>query len=362
MFKIGILIRWLVFSAIFLVCTAGLFFHFILIPAQEKALHSQLLQRAKLILDFYRPWLVEAVQKAEDISLLKTLEAIKKDPDFLYVRLIDPESKCLAHDKIAEWNKVLNDPISQKIVQSSEPLELSIPEGYDLSFPILKEGKKIFSISAGISRAAVDKEMVFVRKQANLNSLIFIGGGLVFMALAFLLVVTVPLKKLQFAIQSVVLGHGNEKVELNRRDEFGEIGRLVNELIEQKAVQPATSQAFSAPVVHAGGDSYLVAEKIADSCPNGVIVLNADQNLLYANKIAADIFETKLEEMRSHHILEFINDVQFITLLKSSYAEPGATFEKRMEDKNLFVKLSSVSNADGSVVGTLIFLDRRTSA
>lgn len=229
----GILFKWFLILCVIQGITLYAFFGFIFLPAQKSIFENILIERLKTKTNFYFPLVKKALESKNDILMMNSLEEITKDSEFIYARLLDNNGKLLAHNKIQEWGRTLDDTLSKQIIASNEPTFIKTLVGYDYSIPIILSTTKIASFSVGISKAKTDAVYNSVKNKSFKLALAIFAVTIFIYLLVFRFIVILPVKNLQNRIESVILGQLNEKLDLKRNDEIGRLASTIDKLIEK---------------------------------------------------------------------------------------------------------------------------------
>jgi|GEM_PF-4481743 len=289
---------------------------FLYLPNQKNLLMRGLFERTELTAAFYAPQLTRAILAHDDITTMNLLNQIVSDATYLYARLIDPQARVLAHNKISEWGKQLTGDLSKNIVISEKPLWQirRAPDGYDYSQPLYNQsGEKLGYLSLGVSLEKIKLQEDEIRSQA----IYWVVGlwvlGTVLIVVFLNLFVRQPLHRLHLVMESALLGRAGEKIDFKQPDEFGALARVANDLLQKINKQgEATEEKIMA--IRQNSQSLIQALSLVN--PLALIVTDSDNNIIYLNTLAAEMFGVKPEELLGHHLLELIKTTEIIAAIK----------------------------------------------
>lgn len=339
---------------------------FLYLPGQRSLLQKGLFERTELTANFYEPLLVKAYLSHDDLTLMNLLNEIVKDPTYFYARLIDPQAKVLAHNKITEWGKQLTGNLSKNIVISEKPLwqVRSSPDGYDYSRPLFDQsGTKIGYLSLGVSLERVKLLEDEIRTQA-----IYWVIGLWILGTVFLIglvnvFVRQPLHRLHLILESALLGRSGEKIDIHRHDEFGALARVANDLLQKVNKQ---TEATAEKISEIKQNTQFLIQALSLTNPLALIVTDADNNIIYLNSNAASMFGVKAENMIGHHLLELIKTTEIISAIKRITAQAidkGGVQSEQIYSQALKsdIRLAvAVSSSDKSFLGMVLSFSPRS--
>ncbi len=171
-------------------------------------------------------------------KLYQTLHTEVLKEQISYAIIIDAHGQIISHNDLQELDKLKgghNYAYALHYEQPASREEFVMSGGFkvhDLIVPINIAGDRFGTMLIGVSHKEIEHHIAAARKQLLEICIIFLGIGLVAFNLLVFLLVT-PLKKLIRATEQVAQGDFNVLVELNRKDEFGQLASSFNLMTKQ---------------------------------------------------------------------------------------------------------------------------------
>ena len=228
-----ILTKWVFIAAFVQALSLYIIFGLMYLPGQKKLLQDSLFDRTKTKSGFYFPLIKKSLESKNDILMMNSLEGLSRDSEVLYARLIDNEGRIIAHSKIQEWGKKLDDPAVNQMILLNEPAILKTSEGYDYSIPVISSTTKIASFSLGFTTDKIDTGYKLIKNRAIKTACVIFIATTLFYIIVFRLLILAPLAQLQERIESAILGQAGEKIGLENNDEIGKLALTIDKLIDK---------------------------------------------------------------------------------------------------------------------------------
>lgn len=178
-------------------------------------------------------------------DLGRIVEASGQRPGVSYIIIQDNNGWVLASSHPDEVGRILEDPISQRVVKSRVELFQEIghpPSGlfhqfghtFDISIPFTWEGEQIGSIRVGISTRSANRRMMQSQLLGVVVSVLVIAFGVA----AILIVdrrMRSSLRRLIAGTQRIAEGDLKQRVQIHSGDELEELGSTFNRMADQLA-------------------------------------------------------------------------------------------------------------------------------
>lgn len=171
-------------------------------------------------------------------------------------------------------------------------------------------------------------------EKAVFSTLLISAVSIIFSLAAMLMVINSilnPIHNLIKQMKKVALRNYDVKIDLNRKDEIGELGTEFSKMTEKISEYDLMN-------VDELKNEKQKAEAIVETIDDGIIVTDNDYKLLLVNKSAEKIFAVKEESIISRHILEIIKNEYLFQSVKNALSE----------GKNKYIDIS-IENDSGEV-------------
>ena len=173
---------------------------------------------------------------ANDLPTLRRFVIHSMEQDNVrYVFVLDPQGKVIMHSDLAEVGKIYQDDVNVAAVNStaSDRSHLSRQGELhcDLFTPILISDMRLGTVRLGYSYAAVEKEIAKARQQILFIGLVttIVGGVAAYLLATF---ISSPVKRITAATREVAAGNLDTLLEIERRDEIGDLANSFNKMTE----------------------------------------------------------------------------------------------------------------------------------
>ena len=173
---------------------------------------------------------------ANDLPTLRRFVIHSMEQDNVrYVFVLDPQGKVIMHSDLAEVGKIYQDDVNVAAVNStaSDRSHLSRQGELhcDLFTPILIADMRLGTVRLGYSYAAVEKEIAKARQQILIIGLVttVVGGVAAYLLATF---ISSPVKRITAATREVAAGNLDTLLEIERRDEIGDLANSFNKMTE----------------------------------------------------------------------------------------------------------------------------------
>ncbi|HVM31884.1 MAG TPA: ATP-binding protein, partial [bacterium] len=178
----------------------------------------------------------ESVTRKDDLGLDRLIaQMIQSDAShvFDYVFMVNQDDKFLAHSDLKQTFKDYQRPPAVKPVKAGgvKVFKVKTPRGWvdEYVAPVFFKGNLVGEVHLGVDRAALDRALGHMR--ADLVQMIFIFSVVIIGGLYLLsLIVIRPFRKVLAGVNAVSSGDFNAKIELDTKDEFGQLATIFNEM------------------------------------------------------------------------------------------------------------------------------------
>ncbi|MDH3556501.1 MAG: PAS domain S-box protein, partial [Deltaproteobacteria bacterium] len=173
---------------------------------------------------------------ANDLPTLRRFVIHSMEQDNVrYVFVLDPQGKVIMHSDLAEVGKIYQDDVNVAAVNSTaldrSHLSRQGELHCDLFTPILISDMRLGTVRLGYSYAAVEKEIAKARQQILIIGLVttVVGGVAAYLLATF---ISSPVKRITAATREVAAGNLDTLLEIERRDEIGDLANSFNKMTE----------------------------------------------------------------------------------------------------------------------------------
>jgi two-component system OmpR family sensor kinase len=212
-FRISLTLKFL--TAMICIAVVGSLAFGYFFMAREMTFHrSHLESHGKSTVNNFRSLIEQGIDLSDRSSLQRIAESIVEDEDVVLCSFSDPSGESLAY---AVKKGVLPDP--NLAYQLTQPLQS-------------KEGQSIGTLQIGLSLSPLTNRMIKMRRDIILISLGLIGVGILF---TFVLtrILLQPIEKLVTATERVAKGELAQTVDIQSRDEIGDLAKAFNQMTLQ---------------------------------------------------------------------------------------------------------------------------------
>ena len=308
--------------SVLIVFTITLYFYaFQYLPSQEKLIRSGLLDRAKTVFGLSGNTLTKGIQTHDDIMMLTTIESIMKIEDINTAYVLDNDRKVMLHDKTSEWGTVYNDETATKAVGAGKTIRQRVSGGYIFSTPLTSSA----TLCVGISTQKLEESIASLNKDSFYSALIvLITGSICFFVLVYYMAFPL-LKSLRAGLGSLELGGSGRLPDSAANDEFGELQRLINSVLDKS--------------VHSGlpadtSKKTGIYDALTNIYGGGVIIFDGENKVLSLNTEAEKFIASTGAEVKGKHILDIPGLASLLVLIKKASEKPGEIIEMQLSGRN----------------------------
>ena len=227
------------FSLLFivLIILVGFTTTFVAVKREREAITEQMRERGDAICRTLAVTSIEAILTKEFTNLRQYIDEIKKSPDVAYIMIMDSAGKVVIDSNHRQEGKVLYDPVDIRAVKAKEPFEQRYTgeDGqpvYEMAQPIEFASKRWGVVRVGFSLASLNRQI----SQAFRKFITIVMGILLLGILAVLFLsrrITHPIRQLISGVERISKGDFTEKVNVETRDETGELAGAFNEMVDK---------------------------------------------------------------------------------------------------------------------------------
>lgn len=187
------------------------------------------------------------------IGIEEVINSQRAYPGLRYAMFIDTRGKVLGYTDKAQVGRYVSDPVSQRLLNAGPATQIATQILHDsrllmdIAHPIRAGEQHIGWARVGISRAGIASNIEIVTTEGLLYTLAAIGVGLVF---AWLMSrsLTADIHRLALFSQRIRAGLRNQRCDVSRPDELGELSLHMNNMLEaladsEQQLQTTTEQA-----------------------------------------------------------------------------------------------------------------------
>ncbi|HET9869203.1 MAG TPA: SpoIIE family protein phosphatase [bacterium] len=234
--------RTLSISSRFTIMSTGLIFllivllYFFLNFRNQNFILSQQRDKALSLTQAMAAQAGESVVRKDDLGLDHLIgQVVRADGGrvFDYVFVVNQDDKFLAHSDLKQVFQEYHRPRTVKPVRQGgvRVFEVKTPQGRvdEYVAPVFFKGQAVGEVHLGVDRAAVDRVLGHMRADLVEMILLFsvvIIGGLYLLSL----IVIRPFRKILVGVNAVSSGDFNAKIELDTKDEFGQLATIFNDM------------------------------------------------------------------------------------------------------------------------------------
>jgi PAS domain S-box-containing protein len=261
-------------------------FVFDLVNRQQGFMHQQNLEHARALAETLAANSVSWVLASDVSGLQEVVRAQAGYPHLEYAMVVDPDGKVLGHADEGKAGLYLSDAISRGMLTSTEGFvvlndNLSL---VDVAVPVLANGQRIAWARIGINQGVTLNELRHVTREGLIYTAAAILIGILFAILLSRGIIG-GLNELFGVASRICSGERGDRVQLQRKDEIGDLGMAFNLMldgIDEQERQKITSQ-----------QQLQQAEErirlLLDSTAEGIIGFDADGRCTFANPAGMQI-------------------------------------------------------------------------
>jgi two-component system phosphate regulon sensor histidine kinase PhoR len=219
-----------------------------------------------------------------------------------------------------------------------------------VAMPVISQGQVLGIARVALTLKAVDSSINHVTRTIILATVV-IAALAILAAWLIARTTTRPIRQLTKAAKGIAAGQLGQKIAVTRKDEIGQLARAFNEM---SANLKATVEAISTE------KTKLV--NVVANMADGIIMTDAEGNILLANEAAGRLFGFKQEKAVDKPVIEVVHDHEVEEILKrclKTGREQNSQFESGIARR--FLRAIAVPIVkDSRLYGTLLLLQDLT--
>jgi signal transduction histidine kinase len=245
--RLGLRAKFAIHAAVSVVLLFG-----VLVPGvvylQTRAALEQARQRGFGLTKVFAHSSVQALVGDDFLIMRQIINSVASDPDVLYVMILDPSGRVLAHSDMRYVGRQLTDAPSRKVASARHPLIAEWRDGsvptYDFAVPIYVMNERRAVARIGISLV---RELDAIRQTRNAILGLALVALLVGVSVAIwrARTVTRPVSELLQGARAITRGHLAHRIEVRGGDELGQLARAFNRMTESLQALMETSRQLS---------------------------------------------------------------------------------------------------------------------
>ena len=288
------------------------------------------------------------------IGLDEVLQSQASFPGLHYAMVISPQGKVIAHTDNNKNNLYLSDPTSRQIFNSvAQPLTLvSNASLVDIAYPIMIDEDLIGWARVGIGQERIAEGLLNISRNGVLYTLLAIFIGSVF-AYFMAKSLTGGLRHLVGVAEGNRMGQRDMRVNINREDEIGLLGKDFNLMLDALSQQEKEIR-----------DREAELRKIADVLPAPVARVDFDGRYLFVSAAYERWFGKRPEDVVGKSQRESVSPEHYAKVepyFERALSGEKVTFELDVKAPNkdsLYGQVTALPdfNSDGVVCGYYIIV------
>jgi len=204
-----------------------------LVTRQQTFLHDQSHEEAHSLAETLAANSVSWVLANDVSGLEEVIKAQSGYPQLDYAMVVGPRGKVLGHVNKEKVGLYLSDDVSRRMLASTSAFQVLVdsPQLVDVAVPVLANGKRIAWARIGINQHMTLAELQYITTEGLVYTLAAILIGILFATLLSGRITT-GLNELFSVASRICAGERGDRVQLQRQDEIGELGRAFNLMLD----------------------------------------------------------------------------------------------------------------------------------
>jgi|GEM_PF-2759309 len=300
-------------------CIIAFIYAFQFLPLEKKLADSSLREELSILVSLYQNPLASALQNADDVSMLKTVDNVMRFDGVSSAYIVDQSGKVITHNKTSEWGKIYADILTKRaIAATSRRIQnTGKPNEFLFSVPLTSSA----TLCVGLTKEKTEKNIENTRQEYIFTSLIIF---LITTIIIFLIVnslFTANFSRLSRLLKSITLSRGGKLPEL-KKDEFGKIADEINELLSvSRSLDSTQTDEQNVGIVFVTGE-------IVKDLSYGLMVIDSQNRIAAANDIFLNFLGMQKINLIGKHVLDAIKMPELLKLLSTISQTPGTALSE----------------------------------